>query len=684
MSCGAVDEDDAAVSPTGDMTMTTTTTSAPSAFPLRTIHLDFHTGPDIPHVGQDFDAERFARTFADAHVDSVTVFAKCHHGHLYYDTDRPERHPGLPRDLDLMGSQIDALHAVGIRAPIYLSVQCDEWAANHHPEWIALDEDLRQVKRGSSAYEAGWQILDMSSPYQEYLREQIEEVLEKYAPVDGIFLDMCWDQPSSSRWAREGMVRSGLDPANADHRDEYARVVALQYMQRYRDIVEPALRPGSAQGAWFNSRPKTRLHEESALLRHVEIESLPSGGWGYAYLPYVARFVRPLGLPTLSHTGRFHKSWGDHGALKSKAALMYECSQILSLGLTGGVGDLLHPSGAPNPAVYSLIGDVYNHIEKCEPFVLGGTLVSEIAVIVNPELGDAPGPAGIGAVRALQQLRQQFDIVAPDADLSGYRLALVPESTWIEPTLAKKLSAFLADGGAVVVSGDAAIDALGRPVMAELGIQANGGAPFSHAFLHPTGALSDVTAPFDTVMYEPTARITAAAGSEVLCSIVEPYFERNYAHFSGHEYTVPKAETEYAAIVRNGRAVTLAAPLLQAFGAHGNQPYRELVGGVIDLVMPDPIIRDDGPAHLEATVVRTPTSTVVHLLSFIPARLAEGLDIVNDPIPVVDLALQVRLDARPTTVTLQPEGRELDFTYTNGYVGTTVSFVDGHAMVVLR
>ena len=64
-------------------------------FPRRTIHLDFHTSPLIPDVGVDFDADAFARTFKDAHVDSVTVFAKCHHGRLYFDTDRPERHPGL-------------------------------------------------------------------------------------------------------------------------------------------------------------------------------------------------------------------------------------------------------------------------------------------------------------------------------------------------------------------------------------------------------------------------------------------------------------------------------------------------------------------------------------------------------------------------------------------------------------
>src|SRR5689334_13384676 len=68
--------------------------------PFRQIHLDFHTGPWIRDVGRDFDAREFARTMKKAHVNSVTTFAKCHHGHLYYDTQRPERHPGLKKGLN--------------------------------------------------------------------------------------------------------------------------------------------------------------------------------------------------------------------------------------------------------------------------------------------------------------------------------------------------------------------------------------------------------------------------------------------------------------------------------------------------------------------------------------------------------------------------------------------------------
>ena len=133
------------------------------------------------------------------------MFAKCHHGRLYFATDRPERHPGLDRGLDLMGDQIEALHGAGIRAPIYVSIQCDEYAADLHQDWVALTPDLAQVRRPmTDAYHAGWQTLDMSSPYQDFVAGQIEEILGRYGPVDGMFLDMCWDQPSSSRWAMAG------------------------------------------------------------------------------------------------------------------------------------------------------------------------------------------------------------------------------------------------------------------------------------------------------------------------------------------------------------------------------------------------------------------------------------------------------------------------------------------------
>lgn len=661
-----------------------------AGFPRRTVHLDFHTGPDVPDVASDFDATKFGEAFAAAHVDSVTVFAKCHHGHLYYDTQRAERHPSLPAGLDLLGEQIEALHSRGIRAPIYLSVQVDEYAANHHPEWVAQEEDTRSARlyvdkssAPQSVFRPGWQILDMSSPYQEYLADQLDEVLRTFGPVDGVFLDMCWDQPSSSRWAVDAMKRAGLDPRDGTDRDRHARRVALEYMARFGKMVEGSMSPTAVQGVWFNSRPKTNLHQEAKLLRHVEIEALPTGGWGYAYLPYVARFVRPLGLPTLSHTGRFHTHWGDNAALKPRAALMYECCQILSLGLTSGVGDLLHPRGAPSEAVYGLIGSVYEHIERCEPFVEGGRLLAEIAVLVDPELGDNPGPAGVGIVRALQQLRQQFDLVAPESDVSDYRLVIVPETTRVTSAMARELSDYVAGGGALIVVGRALVDDDGRPVMKELGIEVSGLSPYSHTFLRPLKG-GTATEGFDTVVYERGFRVRPTGEAEALYGVVEPYFERSYDRFSGHLYTPPDKLSEWAAVVRNGPVVSVAVPLLESFGRHANEPYGRLLGELVGALLPDPLVRTSGPKHLEATVVRTEMATVVHLLSFLPAREGDGLDLVHDAFPLVDTEVAVRAAHEPSRVSLQPIGEELDWTWEDGYVHVSVTILDGHAMVVVE
>ena len=127
-------------------------------------------------------------------------------------------------------------------------------------------------------------------------------------------------------------MKKGYDPKKEEDRSRYARQVSHEYMQRYRDMVEAAQSKYKPAGIWFNGRPKVNLNVEKKFLRHVEIEALPTAEWGYAYLPYVARYVRPLGLPTLSHTGRFFRSWGDNTSLKPEMALKYECCQILSQG----------------------------------------------------------------------------------------------------------------------------------------------------------------------------------------------------------------------------------------------------------------------------------------------------------------------------------------------------------------
>ena len=93
-------------------------------------------------------------------------------------------------------------------------------------------------------------------------------------------------------------------------------------------------------------------------------------------------------------------------------------------------------------------------------------------------------------------------------------------------------------------------------------------------------------------------------------------------------------------------------------------------------------------------MVDTPGGRVVHLLSFVASRqaegvspitgLTEGIDLVDDPFPLVDVPLSVRSPAAPRSVTLQPHGIPLAWEHRDGRVHTTVTITDGHGMIVIE
>ncbi len=88
-------------------------------------------------MGVEFDAREFATTPKKAHVNRVTVFAKCHHGMCYYPTKTVGSHPAVG-ERDLLGEQIEALHREGLRAPIYTKVVWEENVAQRFPQWRHL------------------------------------------------------------------------------------------------------------------------------------------------------------------------------------------------------------------------------------------------------------------------------------------------------------------------------------------------------------------------------------------------------------------------------------------------------------------------------------------------------------------------------------------------------------------
>lgn len=662
-----------------------------SPFPARQIHLDFHTSPAIGDVGVDFDAREFARMMKAAHVNSVTVFAKCHHGHLYYNTKRPERHPGLKPNLNLLGQQVEALHREGIRAPIYISIQCDEYAANTHPEWVARTADGKQVGINPpiTPYpNFNWQILDMSTPYQDYLAEQTEEVLRLFKPVDGIFFDMCWDQPSTNKHFIRAMEKDDLNPEVEADRKEYARRLALQYMKRFHGMVKASNRDA---GVFFNSRPLARLHQDIPYQAQVEIEALPTGGWGYMYFPKNVRFARTFDKPYLGMTARFHKSWADFGGLKPYPALEYETSQMLAHGAKCSIGDQLHPRGTLDEAAYQLIGAVYERVEAREPYCDDTEAVADIGLFQVPSSAQLGGQGisnvDAGATRLLTQIKAQFNVVAPASDFGPYKLLVLPDAIPVDEALAKKLRDYLKGGGSILATGTSGLSADGtRVLLPELGVKTEGWSEMDTTYVRFGDEINADVPPTDHVIYDKPVRVTPTGKAKAVATVVDPYFKRTWRHFSSHAQTPGDRPTKYAAAVINGRVAYVPYAIFNAFENAGNYPIRLLIRNLIDRLLPNPVVRVVAPTSTEVTVMRQRAEkrTIVHLLQYCPERRAEGLDLVEDIVPLYDVPLSLALPKAPKKVYSAPDGHAIDFIYEDGRATLQVPEVRGHAMVVFE
>ena len=647
----------------------------------RQIHMDFHTGPAIPDVGADFDAREFAKTLKRARVNSCTVFAKGHHGHLYFPTKHPARHPGLKKGLDLCGEQIEALHREDIRAPIYISVLFDEFAADTHPEWVA--RAVGGANCGAGPLDAGWQIMDMTSPYQEYLAGQVEEILKRYKPVDGIFYDICFNVESVSQFAIAKMRAAGLDPTCPQDRSAFSQTVTLDYMKRFGRMVKKSAPQASC---YFNSRPLSGLPDDAPLMSHVEIEALATGGWGYMYFPKNVRYVRTFNKPYMGMTSRFHESWADFGGLKPTAALKYEICQMLAHGAACSIGDQLHPRGRLDKAVYDLIGTVYEHAEACEPWTDGARPVTQIGLFMagRSAYREEPGGSNDGATRMLTQLKHQFDVVGAESRLESYDLLILPDSVQMDAGLAARLSAYVSGGGKLLLSGTSGLDADLKPLLPEMAVKILGESEFQTTYIRFGRAIGRGVPKIDHVMYERGLRLTPMRGAETLAKVVEPYFERAYDHFSSHAQTPPRpGASRWAAAVRSGSVITIAYPVFKAYGTHANLPYRMLVGGCIGLLLSRQMVEVDGPSTMEVTVMKQGRRTVVHMLQFVAERRT-NLDIVEDVVPLYDVPVSLALKRKPGKVYLAPSGREVEFDFADGCANLVVPEIEGHQMVVFE
>ncbi|MEO6014369.1 MAG: beta-galactosidase trimerization domain-containing protein [Devosia sp.] len=670
---------------------------------FRQIHLDFHTSEHIPGIGAAFDPVEFVTTLKEAAVNSITIFAKCHHGWSYYPTEVGAPHPQLARP-DLMGDMIKALSAADIECPVYISVQWDERNARLHPEWRVMAANNRYHRDNPVDPSAGkqlspaWHTLCLNhKAYRDELIAQSREVMRKYE-TPGIFFDIILTPDCVCAQCIASMQAHGLDPENPADRlknDEWVN-------EQFRQEMSAALRPEFPGVRIFYNCG--HIHKQGPkrfeTYSHLELESLPTGGWGYDHFPSSARYAATLGFDFVAHTGKFHTSWGEFGGFKHPDALEFEAAQMVALGSKCLVGDQLHPDGRINADTYASVGPAYRRIEKLEPYLEHATQVSDVAILAAEffrPLGARNSDADDGAAQMLQELKLPFDVIDPSAKFETYKLIILPDEVPVDAELAARFKRYIAQGGKLVLTGTSAINADGSFAI-DAGIRRSGPpVDFNPSYVQAGGSLDASMTATPFVMYGKGEAI-AAAGAEVLAEIVPPYFNRNYAHYSSHQHTPddPAAAPLGAAVTATGSVGYIAFPIFTIYHAMGQPLYKYMVRGLISRLLPDPAIITDLPSSGRATLTRQTEQNrhILHLLYGAPqirgkaVPNGEGgvrvMEMIEDIPTLGPVKTSVRLATAPSSVYDAISGEAVPFTYADGRAEITIPNLRIHSAVIFE
>ncbi len=655
---------------------------------FRQVHLDFHTSAHIPDVAVEFDAEEFASTMKNAFVNSVTCFARCHHGYLYYNSKlNPERiHPNL-KNINFLASQIEALRSNGIRVPIYTTIQWDEYASMHYPEWHVIGE---HGEMSAGLYEASfYRDLCVNSPYRDFLKAHIGEIFELFT-VTGLFLDIVKVVDCSCRWCRVDMRKKGLNPANKDER----MIFAVEMMKGFKDDMSLHIRSFNKNCEIFYNQghisPDTResIHNYS----HIEVESLPTGQWGYGHFPTVVRYARTLGHDFLGMTGKFHTDWGDVHSFKNQAALEFEVFHILAMNGKCSIGDQLHPNGKISAATYEMIRDVYSQVVKVEPWCKGAIEKVDIGVF-NPEefrlTIEFSDQAKVlhGVTKILVEGGHQFNIIDTKANFNDYKLLILPDEVRVDEKFDCRLQMYVEQGGKLLVSHKSGLTPKGNRFSSDLyGVNFIGDAPFSPDYILPNDIIGKSLKPTEHVMYLQGLQVDILPGSKMLCKVIKPYFNRTWEHYCSHKHTPSSGEFGYPGVIKNQHVIYFAHPVFNQYVHSAPIWVKHIVLDAIDQLLPEVTLRHNGPSSLITAVnlQQEENRAVVHLLHYIPESKSDSTLIIEDIIPLHDISLSLKFEKPILTVKKVPEGEVISHLIKDGRVELTLNRLNGYQLLELK
>lgn len=511
-------------------------------------------------------------------------------------------------------------------------------------------------------------------------------MLSRY-DADGLFLDIVGIRKCYCHSCVESVRQEGNDPREVAAMRLLWEKTYANYTAKVKETVE-LVKPGLP--IFHNGGHIARGRRDLAAMNsHLELESLPTGGWGYDHFPLSARYAQTLDVDFLGMTGKFHTSWGEFGGFKHPNALRYETALSIANGARCSIGDQLHPDGCMDEATYALIGAAYGEIEAKEAWCVKTKNVADVALLsleatsVHAKADAQNTHSDAGAVRMLLEGKVLFDVIDKEQDFTAYKVLILPDYVAVDDELQGQLESYMQQGGKLVATGWSGLHAEGNRFVIDLGVRHLGTNPFRPDYFRPSfkpGSLGQAS----YIFYSQGQKIELAGGTE-LGQREDPYFNRDVFAFCSHQHTPSSNTYGGPGMVESGNGIYIAWNVFEDYATKGSLILKEAVLFALNRLLPAKTLETSLPAQGVITLQeqREEKRLVNHLLYASPVRRGEGIEVIEDIVPLNNVKVSVRTVNPVKQVYLAPQLTPLPFSYENETVAYTVPVLECHQMVVI-
>lgn len=672
----------------------------------RRVHMDFHNPDFLSDIGKNLDPKIYVGTLKKANINSLVVFAKCHHGNSYYPTRAGRRHPALGRDI--LGEILEECNRQGITPLVYYSVAWDKYVEEKNPDW------LQRTKDGGTISHRIWKFLCLNSPYKrEVVFPQLREIIKNYGNLNflGFWLDVCWMVPEGcycEYCKRKFLKEYGHSIEEAGNRERlgFLRESVINFLKEAKEVVKrgkSSLLVGRNQ-VWHSMLPLYETSSSSILYpgKYDELWKVPdfmvterSSPCGYPIEPQGildaslwAKYFRGFDKPFEILLTRFIHGWGAWDIMPP-AYLRTVFAQIVANGGVISCGDQAYPNCTLDRGVYEMLGEAFSYIVKREKWFIDKEEVANVCILT-----DEWGPSFRGVAQTLSQLQIPFAIRdfirAKGKGLDTYKLVVCPTLGSLNEEKKSILETYLNGGGKILA--DCSAETIDKELLERLfGVTYIGQSPYSIGYLDmsPLG-LANTLFEIPLLVEGPFVELEPKSAEKVI-DWLYPRTESMGKRYWRHPNAPPGVRSSYlgAAInkVGNGQSLLIAAPIFRDYWTKNHWYLKPVVKALLEKLYSKSLIRAKKDyINLEICLTRDEKSIQIHLITYEEAPKTERFSLVEENPAIYNLSLDLskELVKNVAHVYLAPGEKKLDWRDKGDYIEIDLPKIQGYEILVVE